>query len=344
MNARSGLLLFSAIASLALGLLAVPARAQDTLELAGVTSDGKLWNTVRYPNGAWEPFRPVLQAGQAGFITDVDVVQVIGGFDTNGVLHLCAVNSDGRLAHTIFSNGGWQPFRDVASQAGERGRFVSVALANVINEGRRAELHLLGVTSDGRLWHAIRHANGAWEPFGDVKGQAGDPGAFTRVAASLLPDAQNGNPLTVLGITSDGRLFSTNRFADHWSPFARIFQGRFDTVLDVDAAYTTSPTRLYTFLLPSDARVWIGTSTFGLQPPIVADQLIPLASPGPVQRVSIGTTRDVSQLVHVAAITADGGLWHTLGSLTGGWQPFGDVKGQAGNPGTFVSVAVDGLR
>jgi len=44
MNARSGILLFSAIASLALGLLAVPARAQDqhTLHLAGVTADGEL--------------------------------------------------------------------------------------------------------------------------------------------------------------------------------------------------------------------------------------------------------------------------------------------------------------
>lgn len=344
MNARSGLLLFSAIASLALGLLAVPARAQDTLELAGVTSDGKLWDTVRYPNGAWAPFRPVLQAGQAGFITDVDIVQVIGGFDTNGVLHLCAVNSDGRLKHTIFSPNYWQPFRDVAEQAGERGRFVSVALANVINEGRRAELHLLGVTSDGRLWHTIRHANGAWEPFGDVKGQAGDPGAFTRVAASLLPDAQNGNPLTVLGITSDGRLFQTERFENGtWRPFQRLLQGLSVGIVDADPTFTRAPSSstFYFSTVTSDGGLQLYTQGFGAVN--VADGRLALASPGPVRRVAIGTTVDVSSLVHLAVVTADGGLWHALGRWPDGWTPFGDVKGQAGNPGSFVSVAVDGL-
>jgi hypothetical protein len=45
----------------------------------------------------------------------------------------------------------------------------------------------------------------------------------------------------------------------------------------------------------------------------------------------------------MAAVTADGGLWHTIVYPNGTWQPFGDVKEQARNPGSFVSVAVDGL-
>jgi hypothetical protein len=56
------------------------------------------------------------------------------------------------LWHTIrYANGAWAPFGDVEGQAGDRGRFVSVALANV-NDG----LHLCGVTSDGKHWHTIR--------------------------------------------------------------------------------------------------------------------------------------------------------------------------------------------
>jgi hypothetical protein len=340
MNARSSLLLFSAVATLALGLLAIPARAQEqhTLHLAGVTSDGKLWHTIRYPNGTWQPFGDVEgQTGDGGFITDVDV-QVIGA-GPNGVLHLCAVNSDGRLAHTIRYPDHWQPFGDVEGQAGERGRFVSVALANVNDE-----LHLLGVTSDGRLWHTIRHANGAWEPFGDVKGQAGDPGAFTRVAASLLPDAQNGNPLTVLGITSDGRLFQTERFANGtWRPFQRLLQGLTAGIVDADPAFTAAPSSstFYFSTVTSDGGLQLYTQGFGAVS--VADGRLQLASPGPVRRVSIGRTADLSSLVHLAVVTADGGLWHMLGRYPDGWTPFGDVKGQAGNPGSFVSVAVDGL-
>jgi hypothetical protein len=338
MNVRGGILLWSAIATLASGLLAVPARAQEqhTLHLAGVTADGKLWHTIRYPNGTWQPFGDVeSQTGDGGFINDVDV-QVIGA-GPNGVLHLCAVNSDGRLAHTIRYPDHWQPFGDVASQAGERGRFVSVALANV-NE----ELHLLGVTSDGRLWHTIRHAN-SWEPFGDVKAQTGDPGAFTRVGASLLNDGQNGNTLTVLGITSDGRLFQTQRLANGtWRPFQRLLQGLTDAIVDADPTFTTSPSlsTLYLSVLTSDGGLQLDTVGFGAV--TIADGRLGFASPGLARRVSIGRTADVSSLVHVAVVTSDGGLWHLLGRYPDGWTSFGDVRSQAGNPGSFVSVAVDG--
>jgi hypothetical protein len=351
MNARSSILLFSAIASLALGLLAVPARAQEqhTLQLAGVTSDGKLWHTIRYPNGGWAPFGDVEgQTGDGGFITDV-AVRVIGA-GPNGVLHLCAVNSDGRLWHTIRNpDGGWYPFGDVEGQAGERGRFVSVALANVNNE-----LHLLGVTSDGRLWHTIRHANGTWEPFGDVKGQAGDPGAFTRVAATLIANYGDGAPaLSVLGTTSGGLLFQTIRLADgRWSGFFHLDsnnRGAPNNFVDVDSTFTTSPAAIYIAGVLSDGRIIDEVDVYTMRT-LFADVTREVGNHGPVVRVSIGRTADVTSLVHMAAVTADGGLWHTLGlptfHLAGapeGWLPFGDVKGQAGNPGSFVSVAVDGL-
>jgi hypothetical protein len=45
----------------------------------------------------------------------------------------------------------------------------------------------------------------------------------------------------------------------------------------------------------------------------------------------------------MAAVTADGGIWHQIGT-PGAWPGFGDVKSQAGDPGVVVSVSVAGLR
>ena len=33
-----------------------------------------------------------------------------------------------------------------------------------------------------KLWHTIRHVNGTWDGFGDVKSQAGDRGFFINIA------------------------------------------------------------------------------------------------------------------------------------------------------------------
>jgi hypothetical protein len=40
------------------------------------------------------------------------------------------------------------------------------------------------VTADGGLRHTIRHADGSWQQFGDVKGQTGDPGPAHTVSAA----------------------------------------------------------------------------------------------------------------------------------------------------------------
>ena len=47
---------------------------------------------------------------------------------------------------------------------------------------RGGELHILGATDAGGLFHAIRHADGTWTAQGDVKAQIGDPGRAVAVA------------------------------------------------------------------------------------------------------------------------------------------------------------------
>ena len=98
-------------------------------------------------------------------------------------LQTIGVTNDGKLWHTIrHVNGTWDGFGDVKSQAGDRGFFINIAVANV-NE----ELQVSGVTKGGGgLWHTIRHLNGTWDHFIDVKSQAGNPGAFTSVASAYV--------------------------------------------------------------------------------------------------------------------------------------------------------------
>ena len=136
----------------------------NLLHLSGVTSDGRLWHTIRFPTGEWSAFGDVEgQTGDRGFIVDVDLQNIADE------VHLCAINSSGGLWHTIRrANGTWFGFGDVEGQTGDRGSFVRVGITGIGNE-----LHVCGVTSNGRLWHTIRRANGSWFPFGDIEGQTG---------------------------------------------------------------------------------------------------------------------------------------------------------------------------
>ena len=77
---------------------------------------------------------------------------------------------DGRIWHAVRrADGSWIGFGDVKTAAGQYpGVFTSVACAGI-----GQDLHVCGVSSDGRIWHAVRRADGSWIGFGDVKTAAG---------------------------------------------------------------------------------------------------------------------------------------------------------------------------
>jgi hypothetical protein len=52
----------------------------------------------------------------------------------------------------------------------------------------------------------------------------------------------------------------------------------------------------------------------------------------------------VDQPLQVVGVTNDGALWHTIRRQDGTWFGFGDVKGQAGDRGRFVSVGCAGTN
>jgi predicted Zn-dependent protease len=299
----------------------------NLLHLTGVTSDGRLWHTIRFPTGEWSPFSDVEgQTGDRGFIVDVDLQSV------SNEVHLCAINSSGGFWHTIRrADGSWFHFGDVESQTGDRGAFVRVGIAEV-----NGELHLCGVTSDGHLWHTIRRANGSWGGFGDVEGQAGDRGAFVDVDCAGV----NGE-LHVCGVTSDGHLWHTLRRADgSWFPLGDVEgqAGNRGTITEVSCAGVAG--ELHVCGVSSDGHLWHTIRRANGSWGGFGDVEGQAGDRGVFIRVSIGESGGE---LHVSGVTSDGRLWHTIRRANGSWVGFGDVEGQAGDRGSFSTVSVDGI-
>src|SRR6266567_8103 len=101
--------------------------------------------------------------------------------------HVVIVTGDGKLWYIIRSaNGSWQAcFDDVKAQtSNDPGPFMGSSCT-----AADGDLHVVGTTSDGKLWYTIRSANGSWQPFfDDIKAQeANDPGPLLAVdVASAL--------------------------------------------------------------------------------------------------------------------------------------------------------------
>jgi hypothetical protein len=98
------------------------------------------------------------------------------------------------------------------------------------------------------LFHTIRLTDGTWQAFGDVKGQAGDRGLFTDIAAANVA-----GELQTIGVTNDGKLWHTIRHANGtWDHFIDVKgrAGNPGAFTSVASAYVlvTIPVRVVTLL------------------------------------------------------------------------------------------------
>jgi hypothetical protein len=161
----------------AAGLAGITGRNNATSShLCAIGGDGRLLHSIGRPGsglGAWAPLRDVEIAGQAG--ERGDLVDVGCAAD----LHVGAVSGDGHVWYTSRDPSHperWPTFTDLES-ARNVGTFTRMSAAQI-----RSELHFIGVTSNGQLWHTIR--KDPTSPFGDVEhgpGHAGETGTFQAV-------------------------------------------------------------------------------------------------------------------------------------------------------------------
>jgi hypothetical protein len=154
--------------------------ANGSLNVVLLTFEGMLYHTSRSAAGAWTPWEPLYNS--AG---PISIPVGVAAGSVNGQLHVVVQDLAGgnqTLRHAVrIGPNNWTQWGNVEAAAGDApGAYqYDFSLA-----GSGGVLHL--VTTDGHtVSHAIRFANGAWTSFGNVEGQAGDPGGDpTQVAAA----------------------------------------------------------------------------------------------------------------------------------------------------------------
>ncbi|MFT2017600.1 trypsin-like serine protease [Streptomyces sp. 796.1] len=169
-----------------------------------VVADGRLFHTVRDANGRWAGFGDVTSVvGPLGTVTSVATASA------GGRMHIAAV-SGGKAFHTSRGRDGtWAGWGDIAQAAGPISSLTSVTMAGVGDD-----VHLVVATDQGaRQHHAIRFANGTWQPFRELSGLLGNVKTTSLGAAAVAGELQ------VAALTSDNRLLHTVRHTDgNWDP------------------------------------------------------------------------------------------------------------------------------
>jgi len=246
-----------------------------------------------------------------------------------GKVHVVAFH-DGRLAHTIRTDVGWQPWGDIFRDGG------AGELANVTQTASAGESDRLHVVAlhDGRLAHTIRTEAG-WKPWGDVfrTAGAGDLANVTQVAIG-----GQGNRLHVVAL-HDGRLAHTIRSDAGFQQWGDIFRdgGAGELANVIQVAVTGDGNRLHVVALHDGRLAHTIRTEEGWQP--WGDLFGAAGDLGNVTQVAVAAE---GNRLHVVALH-EGRLAHTI-RTDAGWQPWGDVfsDGRAGELANVMQVAVAG--
>jgi ABC-type cobalt transport system substrate-binding protein len=233
----------------------------QALQVVGVGSDGKLWHTIRNSNKIWQASFQPIESQSSGGPPAFNKVGCAGAeTGTDHDLQVVGVGNDGKLWHTIRnSNGTWQPsFQPIESQSsGGPAKFQDVACGSADGQA----LQVVGVGSDGNLWHTIRNSNGNWQAsFEPIESQSsgGPPFGFGIDCAGA--ETGNDHDLQVVGVGNDGKLWHTIRNSNgtwqpRFEPIESQSSGGRGTFLDV-ACGSADGQALQVVGVGSDGNLW----------------------------------------------------------------------------------------
>lgn len=237
--------------------------------------------------------------------------------------------------------GGWQTTFDRVGESVSDGppSFGAVSCGAVSDV-----LHLVGVGTDGFLYHCLRIASGAWQAsFGLIESQvAGGPVGFVRVGCAGVADA-----LQLVGVGVDGHLYHTIRNADgtwqaSFGDVAVAVGGGPGTYLAVGCAGVGTDLQLVALGADGELYHTIRHQNGSWQPNFELVQSV--VAGGPPGLVGIACA-GVGTAMQLLALGSDGKLYHTIRDAGAGWQtPFGDVaQAVGGGPPAFADVGCGGV-
>jgi hypothetical protein len=181
--------------------VAAVSTAAGQIEMAFVTTDGRLWHTVRNPDGTWAAADNV-----ASHILIVGAVTAVAAASSAaGQLELIYTTANGAIWQAVRSAAGtWGTPENFSPLWGNVGRITALAATSC----DPSQTQLMFATREGGLWHSIQQAGGGWTlPLGDVHGQIGNPGVVVAAAAADAAPSTS----AFMFATVDGGLWHTMR-------------------------------------------------------------------------------------------------------------------------------------
>lgn len=292
------------------------------LQMLTKTSTG-LYHSMRNSNGDWTGFGNVQNA--AGTIEDIEFAADAA---IKGKNYVFAVGGNGHLYEANRrATGGWEAFRDVTSELGDKPGLTRVAVTST-----GTGLALIGL-ADGRVYHATQDANEVWSKWGDVSGKLGFLGNATQVTV-----AQTSGGETQVGVTADGKAYHGIRKSDgtwstDWGSVSGLATGLTSKVNGMSFASVAGDLQIVITSVTGEKKHAIrkvdGTwSKFG----DLGDEL------GRDTTTGVDATA-VNGELQTAVVTTDGKIKHTVRHADGKWDATDQISGFSG---TLESIALTG--
>jgi surface antigen len=282
-----------------------------------IVAGGHLWHTIRKQSGQWA------SRGDLGKVLSItNPVSVAAASDGIGdEAQFAVVTADGKLWHSIRDkNGRWS----AAGDLGRMMRLTKVVSVTATGDGKKGEAQFVVVTSDGKVWHTIRYANGAWQK-ASLGAPLSTPGSWSLSGIAATTDGIEGEAQYITAPGAGPVAHSMRRPTGGWD-FARSLESvlGYDKVLSVGAAGDALAGEAHFVALMNTGRVWHTVRNdkgwWSARDDITAPMGVPSAR-------GVTLTGDgVESEVQAVIIGQDGRLWHAVKGNGRAWTPAGDLS------------------
>ena len=200
--------------------------SKGDLHVCAIDQNRGLWHSIREANGNWSIAFEDVQSHTRKVGRDIGRTPYVAcATSSQGDLHVCAIDENGGLWHTIRRPDGTWPFGfgDVQAETRRVGPSLGPTSFVACATSQQGDLHVCVIDRKGELWHTMRLANGSWpSAFVNIGREISqvqlDAGIGSASAVACAVDPQGDLHLCIF---SGGRsLLHTIRRANGSYPFA----------------------------------------------------------------------------------------------------------------------------